>query len=428
MQIRKAVFLDPGANHGFAIAAVAVSLFAFAYSTRFGPIAILAFYACWLPVFLIEPQVLLRGLGRALPLLILPGFAAFSVLWSDRPEATLRGAIQYGSTIFCGLVAARLVPIPTLALGGLAGSVVILAYSFMNGHYAYDVVDGSYTFAGAFSSKNQLGFFASLALIFAIATVWLFQARLLWRLLAVGVGAFAVVALVMADSATSTLTVIGALLVVVIARALFALAPGTRRVGIALVLLLAAGGVAIAWQAGAFETILEVFGKDTTLTGRTYLWQRGIEIGDQRPLAGLGYYAFWNTGRPDAEELWREFYIEARTGFHFHNTLIEAYVGLGLLGITMILVLILFLLLLPLRVLMNRQLAGSAIVCSGLSILFVVRSLVEIDFFTPYTAGSFLVPYLILQMADQRHFERQAARPPRPTMRLQEGGVSASSR
>ena len=408
MRIPKALILDPERNAVFAITAVAISLFVFAYSTIYGKVAVLAFYACWLPPLILDPRILTRGMSRILPLLILPSFALFSTVWSDQSGATLRASIQYGTTILCGLVAARLVSLPILALGGLLGSILVLSYSYANGEYSYDVVDGSYAFAGAFSSKNQLGYFASLALVFALATLWLFRAQRFWRLVAVGVGIFAIVTLARADSATSTLTTLGTLAVIACARLLFAFPPQARRVSIAILLAGGLGGLFIAWEFGAFEQVFQVFGKDATLTGRTYLWQKGIEIGGERPLAGLGYYAFWTPGRPMAEELWAEFYIDARTGFHFHNTIVEAYVGMGMIGVLLVLGVLAALIVMPMRVLLNRRVIGGAIVCAGLSVLYVVRSLVEIDFLTPYTAGSFLVPYLILQMSDQRAAETAA--------------------
>lgn len=410
MRIPHRAILDPDENAVFAVPAVALSLYVFAYSTIYGQVSILAFYACWFPLILLAPGLLVEGAGRVALLLLLPFVAALSTVWSDAPATTLRSAIQYGTTILCGLIAARSVSIPNLALGGLVGGLLILLYSFSAGGYSYDVVDGSYAFSGAFASKNQLGFYASLTILFGLAILFVFGAGPGWKTFAALVTALAAYALVLSDSATSILTVLAAIVAVFTARAILALPPRLRTAALLALVCLVLALAAVALQLGALDAIFAAFGKDATLTGRTYLWNQGILHGNENPLTGLGYNAFWVHGRPAAEELWREFYIDARTGFHFHNTLIEAYVGLGLVGVMLVGGLTLALVVLSMRVLMNRMNTGSAMLCAGLALLFVSRSAVEIDFFTPYTTGSFMVPYLLLRMGDMRATERGALR------------------
>lgn len=409
MQIPQRRLLDRDANAAFAIAAVAVSIFVFAYSIRFGQLAILAFYALWLPVFLLRPRILLDGAHRVLPLLVLPAVAALSTLWSDVPATTLRAAIQYGTTVFCGLLAARIVSVPNLAAGGVLGGLAVLVYSAFNGSYAYDAVDGTYAFNGAFGSKNQLGYFCSLAVLFSAAVLLLYRAAWGWRMIALITAALAIVLLRMSDSATSILSLAFAVCILGIALGLAMLPPRIRD---AAIVILVSGGVvlaAVALYLGAFDATLAAFGKDTTLTGRTYLWREGLSQGDENPLVGLGYYAFWVPGRPHAEALWEQFYISAKTGFHFHNTLIEAYVALGIVGVLLVGALTVALVVLALITVHRGTAAASSALCSALALLFVLRSTVEIDFFTPYTAGSFLVPFLLLGMADRL----AAARPKR---------------
>lgn len=406
MQIPRHLIFDTEQNTIYVVPAIALSLFVFAYSIRFGQISILAFYACWLPPFLVTPRLLLE---RPLPvflLLLLPTYAAASTLWSDVPTVTLRAAIQYGTTVFCGLVAARMTSVPNLALGGTIGGLLVLLYSAASGNYSYDAVDGSYAFSGAFGSKNQLGYFATLALIFGAALLVVFRSRRWVWPLAAATAALAAAMLWISDSATSLISAALALLTIALARALVSLAPVLRRAAIAVLLSASVAAALAAARLGAFNAVLAAFGKDTTLTGRTYLWSQGLEIGSGNPAVGLGYNAFWTHGRPAAEHLWEAFYITSRTGFHFHNTLIEAYVGLGLVGVALVATLSLSLFLMPLRAVLPRTASGSTLICAGLSLLFLVRSAVEVDFLTPYTAGSFLVPFVLLRMADHRRRRR----------------------
>ncbi len=414
--VPRALFLNPSQNAVFAVPAVAISLFVFAYSTLFGQISILVFYALWLPILFNAPGILATRAQPILMILALPALAVGSVLWTDAPGATLRASIQYGTTVLCGLVAARIVSVRSLAVGGLIGGLAVLLYSHSDGKYGYDFVDATYAFQGAFQSKNQLGFYASLTALFGLAVAVMSGTRLILRPVAFGIAAFAVWTLTLTDSATSVLSLAAGVLAILAVILTMRIGIAFRAQSIAVFLCIATALAAVAIQAGALDTIFAVFGKDPTLTGRTYLWNQGVLFGQERPVLGLGYNAFWQLNRPEAEDLWREFYISSRTGFHFHNTLIESYVALGIGGVLLVAGWTLALLLNSVRVVMNTQLHAEAALCVGLALIFVIRSFVEIDFFTPYTAGSFLVPYLLVQMSDQRRSVMQHRHRARPTL------------
>ena len=82
------------------------------------------------------------------------------------------------------------------------------------------------------------------------------------------------------------------------------------------------------------RSLARILGKDSTLTGRTYLWQRARDFIDQAPLLGTGYAAFWQIGNPPAEELWAASFEELGAGFNFHNLYLNTAVELGYVGLT----------------------------------------------------------------------------------------------
>ena len=82
-----------------------------------------------------------------------------------------------------------------------------------------------------------------------------------------------------------------------------------------------------------FGLILDFLGKDSTLTGRLYLWQTARDLIGQSPILGLGYQAFWQVGNPPAEELWAASFEASGAGFNFHNLYLNTGVELGLLGV-----------------------------------------------------------------------------------------------
>ncbi|MEM1430866.1 MAG: O-antigen ligase family protein [Pseudomonadota bacterium] len=417
-----AALTDPDQNGLYAVSAVALSLFVFAYSTLFGAPSILAFYGLWLLPLALAPERLLRRPAPVLLLLLVPAVFTASTLWSDAAATSLRAGIQYGVTMLCGLVAARIVTGENLVLGGAMGGGLVLLYSAANPAFSFNYMDGSYAFNGAFASKNQLGYFATLALLFASALLWGYRTDRWVRPLAIGVLALALAMLWLSDSATSLLAAMAAGGAILFVRALLALAPRLRLKAIVAVVMACAVLAFTSLRLGAFGATLMAFGRDPSLTGRTYLWTEGMAFGAEQPWLGTGYNAFWVRGRPEAEHLWEVFHISGRTGFHFHNVLIEAYVGVGLLGLSVVVGLCLLLFAMPLATALRPNNGGTLLVMSALAVLFLVRASAEVDFITPHTAGTFLVAYLLLSLID-RHAARPAARP-RPAPGGAVGGVA----
>lgn len=393
ISISKHWFVTPGANAMFAIAAVALSLFVFAYSVRYGQLAVLMLYAIWALPVAIEPRLLLVRIPASLLVLSFGLVTAASVLWSAQPDATLRASIQYLSTLAIGIIAARVIAPRDLARGGIVGVSLILAVSVAVGNYAYDYLDTTYAFVGAFGSKNQLGWYASLGIVFALTTLIDGRSGYLWRLVAIAVAIASAAALFASESAGSILTLAAALLLATTLAIIGRVPPTERLVVVVLGILAGVLLLGVALQVGVFETVLGVFGKDSTLTGRTFLWQEGIIAAGERPFFGLGYYAYWVVSYPPAERLWEAFYITSRTGFHFHNTYIEAAVNVGLIGLaTLVMVLLVYVVATLRAILLGRPEAGTILLATA-GALLIMRSFVEIDFMTPYTVGTFLFAY-----------------------------------
>lgn len=400
LKLRKARFVGPGENRGFAWVVLALSLFIFAYSTQFGQIPILILYALWFPLLALKPSIVLLRTARLTPFLLMPAFAALSAFWSVAPSLTLRTAIQYATTILIAAIAARTIDPRDLVVGALLGTVLVLGYSFLYGSGSYDVFDATYAFSGAFGSKNQFGLFAAIGLLAALAALTLYRSSAPLSAFAVGVGAAALYSLLISRSATSIASLAAAVAVASAAWVLLRLPAIGRRVGIALGVAAVAAIAVVAARAGLFEGVLTVFGKDETLTGRTYLWREGLRFGADNPAVGMGYNAFWVRGTAEAERLWEEFYITSRSGFNFHNTYVEAYVTMGLVGFALTALLVLWALHLALSVLVRKVDSAGAVFCSAVILLFVVRSFVENDFLGPYSIGTFLVFYAAIRMAD----------------------------
>lgn len=413
MRIAKARFVDPERNGLFGIAAVALSVFVFAYSSRFGQVSILAYYAVWFPLIAIDYRHALGNYGKFLWIIGFGVFALLSVFWSQAPSVSLRAGIQYMTHVVCALVAARTIGMRTLARGCLVGIFVVLAYSLAVGTYQYDALDGTYSLVGAFSSKNQLGFYASLGVYFAVAAIMLLREAGVWRLAAFAIGALSAHSLLASQSATSIISVAAALAVVLAFAAFLFFSPRQRKMTFAIGIVVALAGAVLALNGGFLDLLLGAFGKDSTLTGRTYLWSQGIEAGHAAPIVGIGYQAYWVQGFSEAERLWADFFITGRSGFHFHNTYIELYVELGLIGTALMVLLLATTLIGHLKRLLSERRNTVSHILIGIIAMLLVRSFLEIDIVTPYAVGSFLLYYaagLIATRQQRRSTTRGLAR------------------
>ncbi|HVK90057.1 MAG TPA: O-antigen ligase [Mycoplana sp.] len=391
MRIAKASLVTPGANGPYGIAAVAASLFVFAYSSRFGQISILAYYGLWLPLVLVDYRRVLGNYSRYLWIFAFAIFACLSMFWSAAPSQTLRTGIQYLSHVVCALIAMRIIDIPTLARGALVGVGIVLAYSFAFGVYHADPLDGTVSFVGAFASKNQLGFYASLGVYFAVAAILLLGERRLWMAIGAAVGLLSAYALVQSQSATSVLTTAAIVGCAFGLAVLTRLSPQNRKALFVAGFVALVVGAAAFISAGGYELVLGAFGKDATLTGRTYLWQQGVEAAAATPWVGVGYQAYWVQGFSEAERLWEEFYIGTRSGFHFHNTFIEAVVETGGIGLALLCMVVIVTVAGQLRRFLSADGDREAAVLLAVSLLLAMRAFVEIDIMNPYHVGSFLL-------------------------------------
>ncbi|RSC30755.1 O-antigen ligase family protein [Agrobacterium sp. FDAARGOS_525] len=419
MRIAKSALIDPERNEIYGMTAVALSFFVFAYSSRFGQISVLAYYGMWLPLVVVDYR---RVLGNYPRYLWIFGFGILTVLssfWSEAVSVTMRASIQYITHIVCALVAMRVISIRTLTRGALIGIGVVLLYSLLFGIYLFDALDGTYSFVGAFSSKNQLGFYASLGVISAASSVLVLKQRGIWLPIAGVTGLLSAYSLIASQSATSAITTAAVVALIIGFIPIGMLSPANRKM-----MFFALGGLgallAVAsLQFGLLDSILGIFGKDSTLTGRTYLWQQGIEAAKQAPILGVGYQGFWVAGFADAERLWNDFFITGRSGFHFHNTYIETVVENGFVGMILLGMVLYGTLLGHLRSVLMRRSDPQGVILFAICALFVVRSFVEIDIIFPYQIGSFLLYFAAGKLCLPVKAARNGETHPAIGMRLQ---------
>ncbi|CAN5559953.1 O-antigen ligase [soil metagenome] len=287
-------------------------------------------YAAGFLLIVLRPGATFRVLIRQPFLIALLVVVVASMVWSVNPDQTARRCFALVCTTLGGVVLAARFRWPQLAeVVGTAFAVLILA-SFVVCLAAPRIGIMTELFPGAWRGlwreKNGLG--GNMAFGFCILSAAALlnpqRARLWWTF-----AGLALVLVLMSTSKTSLVSLVlgmGAIGFVLVVRKGPAAGAAATWAGVTGVALLAAF---ILFAADLFFAIL---GKDATLTGRTKIWSAVMREIEDRPWLGYGYQAVWGdkTG-------WGPFaWISKNAGFqaqHAHNSWLEQWLGMGLLGL-----------------------------------------------------------------------------------------------
>ena len=372
--------------------ATVASLAGILLSNTVGFVGALVFVAAWPLVAMRYGRASVAALTATPAIWIYPFFVLASVLWSTAPSATLRYGVEYVLTAAGGLMAARLQTPRALASALLVAMLSVAVASVAFGKSEIDPLTGVSSFVGLFGSKNQVGLLASMMLLIALALVMDRQAG--WPMRVVALLAIAADGPLLYVSKSSTSFVTAAIAAAVLvgnmlisrlerrmrARVLFAMLFSVLPI---LALIGVAGEV-------AQDFVVNVMGKDTTLTGRTVLWEHAATLIPLHPIGGVGAGAFWLQDTVDAESLWHEFHVIARAGFHFHNTYVEDTIELGYFGAALLIATVARIFLGCVQWSWN---AGTVMASLFVSIMtcLLIRSFVEVDILAPFQPGALLL-------------------------------------
>lgn len=273
------------------------------------------------------------GLRRDPWISLVVGLALASTLWSSLPGQTLVRASDLLLTTWFGAYLARsysvddqlrlfaqallIVLVLSLCIGALIPSAGVMHGGEFEGAWR-----------GAFIHKNYLGRIAFLgSVVFGIAIATGRQ----WRYLArFGFGA-ALLCLALSASRTAWVSVAVVVFLLPVIRA-------AKHRGLALLLygviaLILVGGGSI-WLYNHLEDVMELLGRNLTLTGRTAVWFAVMTFIARRPFLGYGYSAFWQGMSGDSGYISLALHWDVP---HAHNGLLELGLDTGLIGISLFL-------------------------------------------------------------------------------------------
>jgi exopolysaccharide production protein ExoQ len=280
-------------------------------------------------------------IARRWLLLLIPAIALCSVAWSDYPSVAARHTAELLMTVLGGLLlSASPRPVGVL-VGAWAAFGLFMVASLALGHSVAVGMQGPTAFSGLNNGKNFFGTAAAMAALMSAFVLFVSIRRVSWigMVCAAAALGFEVYLSYLARSAGATIALALAMAAFVAISCLGAFRPKIRVFfsGFILALLAAAGAWAYTFSGSVTARALDLFHKDPTLTGRSYLWYRAWQIIRERPLLGRGFESFWVQGNIDAEGFWQYAQLPGRTGFNFHNTLIELLIQFGWIGTSLVL-------------------------------------------------------------------------------------------
>ncbi len=275
------------------------------------------------------------------PVFLLPAIAVASMLWAPGSSSALRfGLMMTLTAMICVNVAYRLTLQQVVQSIFIACLVMVVLVT--------PELSGGFHNGGPFGEKNIFARRMLLGLLAALTIAYDRRSNGWLRLAAAATAPIAGYYMLIAESATALLIGVAGVGVLTGVWLFWGSAKGVRHlrsllvVAAAAVALLGIFAIANTASGNLIEAGLNSVGKDTTLTGRTILWEEGLRVARERPLFGLGAEGYWQPRNGSAETLLELSYKPEGTKFSFHNSYLEIQIHFGLVGLGLLIISILW--------------------------------------------------------------------------------------
>lgn len=295
----------------------------------------------WPTAYIISGMLFLRDAMRfsvlraSAAILLFCALLVASTFWSDAPrETAMRAAHFTGKSIFAAWLVSRIGLRRSFEMMVIAGTVVLLAgwlLALGKPSVGWQAYRGETALRGFFTHKTGYGMTAMFVTLITVGLRLSRSAVAPGRSLPLtGIFLFGAASLAMAQSVTAILVLLAGVFVILVARRVATgRTPALRRMRLVQTVALCAVAIVAIWL--SYETILEFFGRDPTLSRRTDIWQSIVSAQQGGSLLGQGYYAFWRYVPGSAL-----FEIVQRQGFAAsspHNAYLLAWIDVGWIGL-----------------------------------------------------------------------------------------------
>ncbi|OZE83888.1 hypothetical protein CH305_05335 [Rhodococcus sp. 15-649-2-2] len=272
--------------------------------------------------------------------LMVSAYIISSAIWSVNPTSTL----TYGAMLCGNILVAYMLTcdydlrqilkmfstvILILTIAGLAAYAARLSFSFYFDHQSRANLLGLQPLRGLFPHKITGGLYAVMGAVLALSLQ-----RGIFRVSSLAVYT---IFIVLTGSASAIILGLTATLIFVLTNSAVR---SKIRPGAFAILFLGASGAASITVLIKQATILELLGRDSTLTGRTYLWQYGLNEWRERPIFGWGFNGYFTSDIAQYIQnigVFRNYNVP-----HFHQSYIQTLVDLGLVGLLIMIGMILY--------------------------------------------------------------------------------------
>lgn len=274
-------------------------------------------------------ETLYRALPRLWPAALFFLWAGFSIAWSDSPDSTWHSLLAASCALLSGFfISIRLPPYwlaRALLLSGAIMGVMSLLWVFLfpvyGMHGAGDALQAVHagSWRGVYRHKNHLGQISAMyAVAFAMANRTVVNPPILkWMGLAL------LIVLIVASHSASALAIVP---IAVFITWLTLSLSGIKR---ALAFFYAA--IIVIFSGLAINPVLQLLGRDTSLSGRTTIWTIAQEYIMRRPWNGYGYMS--TTYGDFVFELFQQVNV-----LDPHNAYLDIILGTGFIGLALFLV------------------------------------------------------------------------------------------
>jgi len=273
----------------------------------------------------------LRTFFRHWWLVSLVGLVLASSFWSAVPGTTFRRGVSVACTTFFGIYfALRYDRADQLQLLRKMCTIAVVS-SFLFGifHLGHSVDNLNDVWIGIYSQKNGLGRMMVFCALVYIVEGHAFQRSAFWISSRVG----AAFSLILLSKSSTSFFVFCLLICTYFFRDCLR---GSTRQLFAIFSSLGAGtALGLYWTFHHLGLIKLLLHKDVTLTGRLYIWVLGTVMALQKPWFGYGYSGFWLGPQGPSGRIWRALNWAAPGA---HNGILELWLDLGLVGITIFLI------------------------------------------------------------------------------------------
>jgi exopolysaccharide production protein ExoQ len=292
------------------------------------PLALYFVYAFYRDQYSVAPL-----LARAWVPLVFLGWCLISPIWAVEPANAFKDAAYLTLTMMiCYHSAAVLTP-RQLMYAVLTATAIVGVLCLLVG------LTGGEMNRGVFPQKNTMG--KSMIMLWVAALSTSFDKGSSRRLRTMA-GALAALALFLgfaSESATAVLLMIGTGAIIFLGATI--IQGGISRpsrltfaFGLLAVAFLGASTILPTFQADPVELVLDQFGKDSSLTGRTGLWEYANDQIEKAPVIGVGAGGFWRYNEsPLVQKIFEEYHKHSGAGFNFHNSYYEVAVHQGYIGL-----------------------------------------------------------------------------------------------